>query len=182
MADERLDYAVLISLLMREEAEVMASALRAEGIDAFLGNLHQASWNWGYVIAFGGVQVMVPRQKLDEAKQVIRERISEAAANPEGEPVGRRDRWKAWAVILYTVSIYANVYWLPKQEQPVLVNPPPIEHGVLPAYFVAPDYLSEAEQLQVLRDFCLDNLTRSVISRENGIGYVMPCVDVMRLE
>ena len=56
MADERLDYAVLISLLMREEAEVMASALRAEGIDAFLGNLHQASWNWGYVIAFGMVQ------------------------------------------------------------------------------------------------------------------------------
>jgi hypothetical protein len=38
MSDERRDYAILVRLYMREEAEVMASALRAEGIDAFIGN------------------------------------------------------------------------------------------------------------------------------------------------
>lgn len=99
MADERLDYAILISLAMREEAEVMASALRAEGVDAFVGNANHANVDWGWTLALGGMQVYVPQQKLVEAKQVIRERISEAAANPEGEAVRRRDHWKIWALI-----------------------------------------------------------------------------------
>ncbi len=43
LSDERLDYAILISLAMREDAEVMACALGAEGIDAFVGNRHHAN-------------------------------------------------------------------------------------------------------------------------------------------
>lgn len=99
MADEQLDYAILISLAMREEAEVMASALRAEGIDAFVGNANHANVDWGWTLALGGMQVFVPRKKVAEAKQVIRERIGEAAANPEGEAVRRRDHWKVWTLI-----------------------------------------------------------------------------------
>ena len=99
MTEERLDYAVLISLAMREEAEVMASALRAEGVDAFVGNANHANVDWGLTLALGGMQVFVPRQKVKDAKDVIRARISEAAAHPEGEPLRRRDRWKIWALI-----------------------------------------------------------------------------------
>ena len=179
MAEERLDYAVLISLSMREEAEVMASALRAEGIDAFIGNRHHASWNWGYVIALGGLQVLVPRQKIAEAKQVIRERINEAQAHPEGEAVGRRDRWKAWAVILGTFGVNAWFYWYMNQEPPEFSFAPAEIEAEPPGYFAAPAYLSEGEQITVLRHYCGDHPDRTVISREQGMGYVTPCSDIL---
>lgn len=99
---EQRDYAILVSLLMREEAEVMASALRAEGIDAFVGNHNHANVDWGWTIALGGMQVFVPRTKVQEAKDVIRARIREAAEtpDPEAEPTRRHDRWKVWAVMV----------------------------------------------------------------------------------
>lgn len=102
MDAERRDYSILISLLMREEAEVMASALRAEGVDAFVGNTHHANVDWGWTVALGGMQVFVPTNKIDEAKGLIRARLKEAAdtPDPEAEPTRRRDRWKAWAVIV----------------------------------------------------------------------------------
>jgi hypothetical protein len=84
---------------MREEAEVMASALRAEGIDAYVGNAHHANVDWGWTIALGGLQVFVPRSRIDDAKAAMRARWKEAAENPEGEPVKRRDRYKAWLVV-----------------------------------------------------------------------------------
>jgi len=99
MSDGRRDYAILASLSMREEAEVVASALRADGIDAFVGNAHHANVDWGYTIALGGMQVLVPREKLDEAREAIRERVSEAAKADDGEPVRRRDHYKVWLVI-----------------------------------------------------------------------------------
>jgi hypothetical protein len=98
MADERRDYAVLISLMMREEAEVAAAALRADGIDAFIGNTNHSYFNWFHVLALGGLQVMVPRGKQAEAKRLRRERISENAGVELDEPVQRRDRWKAWLI------------------------------------------------------------------------------------
>lgn len=102
MDAEQRDYAILVSLLMREEAEVMASALRAEGIDAFVGNRHHANVDWGWTIALGGMLVFVPRARLQEAKEVIRGRIREAAdtPDPEAEPTRRHDRWKIWAVMV----------------------------------------------------------------------------------
>ncbi len=101
MSEERLDYAILISLAMREEAEVMASALRAEGIDAFVGNADHANVDWGWTLALGGMQVFVPRAKIQEAKDAIRGRITEAAEHPdpEAEPTRRRDHWKVWALM-----------------------------------------------------------------------------------
>jgi hypothetical protein len=107
MAEERRDYAILISLYMREEAEVMASALRAEGIDAFVGNRHHANVDWGWVIALGGMQVFVPRAKLAEAREAIRARLRDVAGNPDqdAEPTKRRDRWKVWTVIIVTLLL-----------------------------------------------------------------------------
>lgn len=109
MSGEQRDYAILISLSMREEAEVMASALRAEGTDAFVGNRHHANVDWGWTIALGGMQVFVPRAKLQEAKEAIRTRLKDAAEtpDPEAEPTRRRDRWKVWAVI--AVSLFLPI-------------------------------------------------------------------------
>ena len=55
MSEDKRDYAVLISLAMREEAEVAAAALRADGIDAFVGNAHHANVDWLYTLALGGL-------------------------------------------------------------------------------------------------------------------------------
>ena len=186
MGEERLDCAVLISLSMREEAEVMASALRAEGIDAFVGNANHANVDWGWTLALGGMQVFVPRAKIQEAKDAIRVRIKEAAEHPEGESVGRRDRWKLWAVIGFSLGLPALAglvaMWLPANDT---YDPPapamtPTERE-LPTYFAAPDNLTEVEQRAVLRDYCRDNKSESVISREDGVGYITPCVDLLRV-
>lgn len=93
------DYAILVSLATLEEAEVMASALRADGIDAFIGNRHHLNVDWGYTIALGGVQVMAPRARLQDAKDMIRARIKEAAADPDGEAIQRKDRYKLWLLL-----------------------------------------------------------------------------------
>lgn len=184
MTEERLDYAILISLAMREEAEVMASALRAEGIDAILGNGLHVNTDWHLTLALGGVQVLVPGDKIAEAREVTRERIQEAAAHPEGEPVSRRDRWKLWAVIAGSWGLPALVglvaMWLPADDTYDLPEPV-VTHAELPAYFAAPDNLTEAAQRAVLRDHCRDNPTDAVISREDGMGYVTPCIDVLRV-
>lgn len=109
MDEGRKDYAILISLAMREEAEVMASALRAEGIDAFTCSI---AYNWHLTLAFGGIQVWVPSQRLDEAREAIRTRMREARANADGEPVGRRDRWKMWAVIAVSIVVAYLPGWI----------------------------------------------------------------------
>jgi hypothetical protein len=111
--EERRDYAVLISLSMREEAEVAAAALRADGIDAFIGNSNHAYTNWGYVIALGGLQILVPHQRLAEAKSSLRERIRENAEASFEDRVGRRDKWKIWvlAVGFYGFSLAAWLIW-----------------------------------------------------------------------
>jgi hypothetical protein len=182
LTEERLDYAILISLSMREEAEVMASALRAEGIDSFVGNRHHANYNWGQIIALGGLQVFVPRLKIDEAKDVIRTRIKEAAEHPEGEAMGRRDRWKAWAVILGTIGLNAYFYWFVHQELPEFSYAPAEIEAEPPGYFAAPAYLSEGEQITVLRHYCGDHPDRTVISREGGMGYITPCADILPMQ
>jgi hypothetical protein len=105
--DERLDYAVLISLMTREEAEVMACTLRADGIDAFVGDTNHAGMNWFYLIALGGLQVMVPRVRLAEAKEALRERWRQHADDYPEDRVRRSDRWKLWV----TVLVYLLLGW-----------------------------------------------------------------------
>ncbi len=100
---ERKDYAVLISLATREEAEVAASALRAEGVDAFIGNSETANMHWGLTQAMGGLQIMVPAAQINRAKMLLQNRIEESATGDEDEPYDpgrRRDRWKAWILFV----------------------------------------------------------------------------------
>ena len=118
LSDERLDYAVLISLATREEAEVMAGALRADGVDAFVGNANHATANWFYTLAFGGLQVLAPRNRLDDARALIRERLRDnAEAYPE-EKVSRRDRWKLWVIVLLLYGATAGLMFLESMPWP----------------------------------------------------------------
>jgi hypothetical protein len=98
--EERLDYAMLISLMTREEAEVMAGALRADGIDAFLGNTNHAGINWFQLVALGGLQVMVSRARLADAKEAVRDRLREHADDHPEDRVRRGDRWKLWVTVI----------------------------------------------------------------------------------
>lgn len=110
MADEWRGYAVLVSLYTREEAEVMASALRADGIDAFASPTNHQGMTWLYLLALGGVRVFVPGGQVEEARSLIRERLHENAdAYPE-ERVSRRDHGKIW---LMAAALYGiNWYWM----------------------------------------------------------------------
>lgn len=99
MSEERKDYAVLAALSTREEAEIVASALRAGGIDAFIGNSNHAYTNWGYIIALGGLQVLTPAARLGEARRLLSDRIKDHANDSDGEPTPRRDHYKLWLII-----------------------------------------------------------------------------------
>jgi hypothetical protein len=110
MSDERRDYAVLISLATREEAEVAAAALRADGVDAFIGNTNHASIEWWLVPALGGVQIMTPRERLTEARAILRDRLRAADEVDKDETLVRRDRWKAWILVAYYVVPLAIGY------------------------------------------------------------------------
>jgi hypothetical protein len=104
MTEERKDYSVLISLATREEADVAASALRADGIDAFLGNVHHATAQWGGVQALGGIQIMVPSSRLIDAKELLRGRLKDWSEESAEEPAPRRDRWKAWVLLAFVLG------------------------------------------------------------------------------
>ena len=181
MSDEPRDYAVLISLYMREEAEVMASALRAEGIDAFVGNAHHANVDWGWTIALGGMQVFVPRSRIDDAKSAMRARWKEASENPEGEPVKRRDRYKAWLVIggyLGTVVFY-NWASQAYQEQEQRFVEEYFAEQATPALFSAPTDLSAAEREAVLLDYCVDFPWHRVSAPGDRLGDIVQCADIL---
>ena len=107
MSDERRDYAVLISLATREEAEVAAAALRADGVDAFIGNAHHAAMQWFHILALNGLQILVPRMKLEEAKALLQERLRENAAAEQEDVVRRTDRWKIWLIALWIYGPFA---------------------------------------------------------------------------
>lgn len=98
MHAEGRDYAILISILTREEAEVMASSLRADGIDAFVGNTSHLGMNWHYTLALGGLQIFVPRNRLEDARAAVRHRLAEFADADLEDRVSRRDRWKVWLI------------------------------------------------------------------------------------
>ena len=113
MSGERKDYAVLISLMTREEAEVVAAALRADGVDAFVGNNYHAHVDWLYTFAMGGLQVLVPWRRLQEARTLLRERVREYADFEPEAKIGRRDRWKIWVMVIgfYGGSLALSLFW-----------------------------------------------------------------------
>ena len=52
-------------------ADIVRGRLEAEGIPAILGNRHLVTAEWLYSQAMGGVQIMVPRDQVDEAREII---------------------------------------------------------------------------------------------------------------
>jgi hypothetical protein len=122
MSGERKDYAVLISLMTREEAEIAAGALRADGVDAFIGNSNHAYTEWLLTPALGGLQVFVPRRQLDDAKQLLRSRISENVDSYPDDRVRRRDRWKLWMLLTgfygvgWAYMLIVQWSWSPEEQ------------------------------------------------------------------
>jgi len=53
------------------EAELARSVLEAAGIEAVLADDHLVSMTWTYSNAVGGVKVMVPEDRLDEARSLL---------------------------------------------------------------------------------------------------------------
>jgi hypothetical protein len=186
MADERRDYAILVSLYMREEAEVMASALRADGIDAFVGNSQNAYFNWHYIIALGGLQVMVPRAKLEEARDAVRARIADAPAfyadDSETAPVRRRDRYKLWMVIGGYLGLVAFYEWADRAYQEQYER----WYEQYWAAQAAPQdsQLSNSFPLPVsdplLKDYCIDMPNDSVDARVDDEIRTVPCAEILQ--
>jgi len=52
------------------EAHLFRLRLQAEGIPAVLANEHHVWAMWPYALALGGVRVMVPRDMVEEARQI----------------------------------------------------------------------------------------------------------------
>jgi hypothetical protein len=53
------------------EAHLARSVLEAAGIDATIADEHLVSMTWTYSNAVGGVKVMVPEYRLEEARSVL---------------------------------------------------------------------------------------------------------------
>ena len=180
MTEERRDYGILVTYAMREEAEVAAAALRAEGVDALVSPGFHATYDWHLVQALGGLKVFVPWQKLEEARDIIRGRISDAAAEafePEEAPVRRRDRYKIWLVIAATAGMYGYVYWVNNFEPRELVHQTPARPAG--SYFAAPQGLAVEDQEAIVLDYCMDFPWDRVRAPGGRAGDVVECADIL---
>jgi hypothetical protein len=63
------------------EAHLTKSVLEASGIEAYIADEHLVSMAWTYSNAVGGVKVVVPEERADEALQML-----QAGADPLEEP------------------------------------------------------------------------------------------------
>ncbi len=68
-----------------EEAELTAVALRSAGIPAWVPDRATAGWYWHlqYAISPGGMRVMVPHGRLEEARQILAEREQQEPPPPK---------------------------------------------------------------------------------------------------
>jgi hypothetical protein len=181
MAEERRDYGILVTYAMREEAEVAAAALRAEGIDALVSPGFHATYDWHLVQALGGLKVFVPWQKLEEARDVIRGRMRDAAEDRAVDPgegrLQRRDRYKVWLVIAASFGMYGYAYWLNSGEAGEFVyQAPTLPPGF---FFAAPQHLKAADQTAVLLDYCKDFPWDRVRAPGVGSGEIVECADIL---
>lgn len=59
------------------QAELARSVLEAAGIETSLADEHIVSMHWMYSNAIGGVKVLVPQERLDEARTVLASRAED---------------------------------------------------------------------------------------------------------
>lgn len=65
------DWVIVDNFIDVIHADIVRGRLEAEGIPAILGNRHLVTADWLYSQAMGGVQIMVPREEIDEAREII---------------------------------------------------------------------------------------------------------------
>ena len=65
--------AVAATTFTLQDAELLAIVLKGEGIPAWVDGPNVAAWGWGAQPAFnpGGIRVVVPRGRLEDAKRVL---------------------------------------------------------------------------------------------------------------
>ncbi len=103
------------------EAELARGALEAAGIDASIRNANVVRIDWFLSNAVGGVCLMVPREELDRAREVLESQAEPAEDLGEAEvmrcprcggtatemihpPLGAR--WMAWIWVVLSVDAW----------------------------------------------------------------------------
>lgn len=70
------------------EAQIARASLDAAGIPAFIADEHTINMNWLYSNALGGVRLLVPRARFQEAKALLEADFSDQfELEPAVEPV-----------------------------------------------------------------------------------------------
>ncbi|MCA9482968.1 MAG: DUF2007 domain-containing protein [Nitrospina sp.] len=101
------------------EAHLVQQRLRDHGIPAFIANEHTISINWLYSNALGGVQVLVPSDRAEEARRILASDVTHsfepvfedpipcpACGSPDTEPVTLRRFHVAIPLALSAVASY----------------------------------------------------------------------------
>ena len=65
------DWVVIDGFIDVIQAEIVRGRLEAEGVPAILGNRHLVSADWMYAQALGGVRILVRREFVSEAREII---------------------------------------------------------------------------------------------------------------
>ncbi len=96
----------LLKTVSLEEARVIESLLIAHDIPAVLGEADMARAYWVFM-TISGIRVLVPEDRLEDAKSVLLSARVNAATNLRDEfgeldaSPSRRDRWIAWTYLGY---------------------------------------------------------------------------------
>ena len=138
-----------------ESALVLVNFFHFYGLDAQLDNAGHASVDWGIVPALGGIAVRLPRDQVEEAKDLLRTALREAREDPDfAEPAHLRPVWQrrllAWSMLGFYTGVLPVVIGLllaplisliPPELIPDLSPPPPeayseiymLDHRTYPA-------------------------------------------------
>lgn len=65
------DWVVIDGFIDVLQADIVRGRLEVEGIPAILGNRHLVTADWMYAQALGGVRILVPREFVSEAREII---------------------------------------------------------------------------------------------------------------
>ena len=93
-----------------ESALVLVNFFQFHGLDARLDNAGHASVDWAIVPALGGIAVRLPRDQVEEAKDLLRTALKEAKENPDfAEPARLRPVWQkrllAWSMLGFYTGV-----------------------------------------------------------------------------
>jgi hypothetical protein len=105
------------------EAELARSALEAAGIEASIRNGNVVRLDWFLSNAVGGVCVMVPRDELDRAREILASEADVGEELPQRETVGcprcggesdpvhppLAGRWLAWIWFVIAIDAWPTV-------------------------------------------------------------------------